>query len=153
MSWQPPRVTPAQVVAEARRWLGAPWQHQGRDRAMGVDCAGLVICVARALALVPPDFDVVGYSRVPDGSMQRLCADLMQPIEALELGCVALLAIDPQARGAQAAQHVALVGDYRGSGYSLIHAASLQGRVVEHRLVWTRTLRPLGLYRMPGVTH
>lgn len=146
------QVTAGQVVAQARSWIGTPWCHQGRSRVLGVDCAGLVICVARALGLVAPDFDVSGYPRMPDGSLQRLCAELMQPIDALELGCVVLLAIDPQARGAAAAQHLALVGNYRSSGYSLIHAASVHGRVVEHRLMWSPTLRPLALYRLPGVT-
>jgi cell wall-associated NlpC family hydrolase len=34
------------VAAAARAYLGAPWVHQGRSRA-GVDCLGLVACVAR----------------------------------------------------------------------------------------------------------
>ncbi len=39
---------PSTIVATARSWLGVPWRHQGRTR-QGVDCAGLVVLVGRAL--------------------------------------------------------------------------------------------------------
>jgi cell wall-associated NlpC family hydrolase len=57
-------ILPLQVVVEARRWLGVPWRHQGRTRA-GVDCAGLVVMVARTLRLA--DHDAAGYSRRAHG--------------------------------------------------------------------------------------
>jgi hypothetical protein len=57
-------VTSEQVTAEARGWLGVRWRHQGRTRA-GVDCAGLVVMVARALELT--DYDATGYSRRASG--------------------------------------------------------------------------------------
>jgi hypothetical protein len=57
-------VTPGQIIAEARGWLGVPWRHQGRTRA-GVDCAGLVVMVARALEFT--DYDATGYSRRASG--------------------------------------------------------------------------------------
>jgi cell wall-associated NlpC family hydrolase len=41
-----------------------PWRHQGRTRA-GVDCAGLVVMVARALKLT--DYDSTNYSRRAHG--------------------------------------------------------------------------------------
>ena len=52
------------IVAEARTWLGVPWRHQGRSRA-GVDCAGLVVLVARALELA--DHDSTAYGRRAQG--------------------------------------------------------------------------------------
>jgi len=57
-------VTPEAIVAEARRWLGVPWRHQGRSRA-GIDCAGLVVLVARTLKL--SDHDSTGYTRRAQG--------------------------------------------------------------------------------------
>ncbi|APH70644.1 C40 family peptidase [Aquibium oceanicum] len=57
-------VTPEAVVTEARGWLGVPWRHQGRTRS-GIDCVGLVVCVARALHL--SDYDSTGYSRRAQG--------------------------------------------------------------------------------------
>ena len=57
-------VTGEAVVAQARTWLGTPWRHQGRSP-RGVDCAGLVVLVARALGLA--DHDVAGYGRHSSG--------------------------------------------------------------------------------------
>jgi len=37
------------VVAEARRWIGTPYRHQGSRKGVGCDCLGLVRGVWRAL--------------------------------------------------------------------------------------------------------
>ena len=55
---------PHAIVAEARAWLGVPWRHQGRTR-QGIDCAGLVVLVGRALGLC--DYDTSAYGRRPAG--------------------------------------------------------------------------------------
>ena len=60
----PSDVTPDMIVAEARTWLGVLWRHQGRTRA-GIDCVGLLVCVARALGL--SDYDSTGYGRHAQG--------------------------------------------------------------------------------------
>lgn len=39
----------AHIVAEARRWLGTPYQHQASLRGVGTDCLGLVRGIWRAL--------------------------------------------------------------------------------------------------------
>lgn len=57
-------ITSERIVAEARAWLGVPWRHQGRTRC-GVDCVGLVVCVARGLDL--SDYDSTGYGRRAQG--------------------------------------------------------------------------------------
>lgn len=54
------------VVDEARKWLGVPWRHEGRNHA-GLDCVGLGVVVARALGITT--YDVSGYSRVPNPSL------------------------------------------------------------------------------------
>lgn len=59
------RVTRADLIAEARTWIGTPWIHQGRLKGIATDCVGVVICVPRALGLMPPDFDITGYARDP----------------------------------------------------------------------------------------
>ena len=58
-------MTSEDIVAEARRWIGAPWRHQGRGPA-GVDCIGLLIVVADALGV--PHHDVQGYDRRATGT-------------------------------------------------------------------------------------
>jgi cell wall-associated NlpC family hydrolase len=140
-------VTRAAIVAEARSWLGTPWVHQHRTKGVAVDCAGLVIGVARALGIVPACFDVNGYSRWPDGTLAELCAAHMRrvPQAAMQPGDVLVLAMqtDPQ--------HLGIVGDYRHGGLSLIHAASIAGRVIETRLMFARNLQFRGAYALPGV--
>lgn len=132
------------VVAVARGWLGTPWQHQGRLPGVALDCVGLVVCAARAVGYVPQNWDVNGYSRQPDGSMLKVCNDMMQriPTAAMQPGDVVAVVIgsDPQ--------HMAIVADYRHGGLSLIHSHSIVGRVVETRMLWTRSFRLSGAWRM-----
>ena len=42
-------ITRAAIVAEARSWLGTPYQHQASAKGAGCDCLGLVRGVWRAL--------------------------------------------------------------------------------------------------------
>jgi cell wall-associated NlpC family hydrolase len=55
---------PDAIVVAARTWLGVPWRHQGRTR-RGIDCAGLVVLVGRAMGLC--DYDTSAYGRRPAG--------------------------------------------------------------------------------------
>ncbi len=43
-----------QVVAEARRWIGTPYQHQSSCRGAGTDCLGLIRGVWRAVLGAEP---------------------------------------------------------------------------------------------------
>ncbi len=45
----------AQVVAQARRWIGTPYRHQASCRGAGCDCLGLVRGVWRALYGAEPE--------------------------------------------------------------------------------------------------
>ena len=139
-------VTRAQLVTEARTWVGTPFRHQGRVKGVGCDCAGLIVGLAKHFQL--STFDVLGYNRHPtgrvlvdicDAEMERIAIDEMAP------GDVALLRFerDPQ--------HLALIGNYLHGGLSLIHSYVQGGGVVEHRLdsVWAR--RIVAAYRIPGV--
>ncbi|MAZ04061.1 MAG: hypothetical protein CMN56_13095 [Sneathiella sp.] len=54
-----------QIIESARGWIGTRWQHQGRSRAGGVDCLGLIVMVAREAGL--PMRDVTTYRRRQDG--------------------------------------------------------------------------------------
>lgn len=139
--------TRADVVAEARKWLGTPWIHQHRAKGCGVDCAGLVICVARDLGLLPAAFDITGYSRMPDGTLLAVCDEHMDRINrsAMQPGDVLVVATehDPQ--------HMGFLGDYRHGGLSLIHAASKSGRVIETRLMFAINQKFRGAYALRGV--
>jgi cell wall-associated NlpC family hydrolase len=141
--------TRQQVVDEARSWLGTKWTHQHRAKGIAVDCAGLVIGVARELGLVPPDFDFNGYSRSPDGTLLIVCELHMQriPRETLQPGDVIVVAMqdDPQ--------HMGIVANYLHGGLSLIHSTSTARRgVVETRLMFAQNLKFRGAFALPGVT-
>jgi hypothetical protein len=56
------------VIAEARKWIGTRWVHQGRSQ-MGVDCAGLVVLVGQSARFARED--MLGYRRSPDGVLFR----------------------------------------------------------------------------------
>ena len=135
------------VAAAARSMLGTPWMHQGRIPGVALDCAGLVICVARQLGIVAADFDVAGYGRAPDGTMLQICQSLLIEADQYEVGCVLALEIykDPQ--------HLGIVGEYRHGGLSLIHGASKAGRVIETRLMFANNQRLRGVYKFPGVDY
>ena len=138
--------TPADVVAAARSWLGVPWLHQGRTRA-GIDCAGLLICIARELGLVAPAFDVNGYGLQPDGTMAQACTAHLRP-GPLAPGSLLLL----QFAGAEP-QHLAVIVPYRHAGaLAIVHALRPRGAVVEHRIddIWRR--RVAGVFAFPGVS-
>ncbi len=139
-------VTRAQVVAEARGWLGTPFEHQGRVQGAGVDCIGLLIGVAQSLGLT--QFDVTGYARAPsDGLLQGGCREHLQPVQlaSAQPGDVLLM------RFKREPQHVGLVADYVHGGLSVIHSYQGAGGVVEHRLdaLWLR--RVVSVWRIPGV--
>lgn len=120
-------VTREDIVAEARTWLGTPWKHQGRTR-LGVDCAGLIIVIAKALDL--SDYDTTGYGRspVPREFMREFEATMnRKPVGDTLPGDVLLF------RDRQHTCHSALVAD-KGGSLTIIHAYASRRRVVEDRL-------------------
>ena len=55
-------ITPSDIVAEARRWIGTPYRHQASLQGVGCDCLGLVRGVWRTLYGHEPE-RVPPYSR------------------------------------------------------------------------------------------
>jgi NlpC/P60 family putative phage cell wall peptidase len=137
-----------QVVAVARSWVDTPFHHQARLKHVGVDCIGLVIGIARELALVAPDFDVQGYAETPDGrTLMRLATLHMVEIdrEAMAPGDIVVTRFD------QGAQHFGILGDYRHGGLSIIHGASDPGRVIETRLMFGPFMQFVAAFALPGL--
>ncbi|GER07176.1 hypothetical protein GCM10007972_18040 [Iodidimonas muriae] len=132
-----------EIVTAARRWLGTPFHHQGRVRGVGVDCAGLVIGVARELDLMC--IDVTGYGHRPDDTeMERLVrAHLTEiPLAEAGLGDVLLLLIDGRP------QHLAIRTDI-----GMIHAYAPARKVVEHRIDDSWASRIVAAFRFPITDH
>lgn len=133
-----------QVVTCARGYIGTKWHHQGRVKGVGVDCAGLLICVARDLGLA--DVKYSNYSRYPDGTLEAVCTEHMSAIHADDAmpGDVLVFTFDTQA------QHLGIVAQY-GYQATVVHAYADARRVVENAIdpVWRPRIR--GAYRIPGV--
>lgn len=144
-------VTRAEVVAEARAWLGTPWRHHGRQRGVACDCAGLVVETARALGLLGEatlaQIDAIAYGRHPDGTLmahtRRFLAEI--PRQAMRPADVAVLTF-----GA-GPQHYALLADYPLGGLSVLHAMAPARRVAEHRLDDVWSARIVAAFALPGV--
>ena len=50
-----------QILEEARSYVGTPYHHQGRLKGVGLDCSGLIVCVAKSLGLF--ESTIVNYSK------------------------------------------------------------------------------------------
>lgn len=138
--------TPNQIITQARKYMGVRWQHQGRTE-HALDCAGLVVRVAKDLGL--SSFDFIDYDRRPFADTMRtlLAANCVEMTGwRPEPGMVALM------RFGREPQHLGIIGHYPQGGVSLIHAYVFNRKVVEHRLddVWRK--RIVALFDLPGVS-
>lgn len=148
-------VTREQIVQCAREYLGAKFVHQGRMKGVGVDCVGLVLCVAWELALVdrtgqairPTDY--TDYSAQPAGTfVNDVCIKRLlrkSPAEIKPGDVVSMrVPVEPV--------HVGIISSREKVLY-LIHAynSGPDPKVIEHRLDdrWRR--RIVGAFAFPGV--
>jgi hypothetical protein len=141
--------TAADVVTAARALLGTPFQHQCRSPGVALDCAGVVICTARAVGAVAPEFDVTGYRRLPDGvSLRAYCDAHLRAVAAPRVGGVVLVSMGPGRP-----HHLGIVVPYaHGNALAMVHAESQRHRsVIETRLMFGATMRLQGAYVIPGV--
>jgi len=155
-------MTPADVVAAARKYLGLPIRHQGRTDAL--DCVGLVLAVAEDLALL----DVSGqpilraqYANYPSQPVNAFVHS--ECIRRLDVRMVPTLRdsltkvrheLEPgnivTIRLPSVPCHTAIVTWlYREPG--IIHAYSPVGKVVEHRLDQHWIHRIAGVFAFPDV--
>ncbi len=121
-------MTPADVIAAARSYLGVPFRHQGRSRT-GLDCVGLPIVVGRELGFFDAKFDVLNYGRLPSGELMQRVQQHCRRLPVAVPGSMLVVA------WTKSAAHVAIC-----TGETMIHAYESVGRVVEHgyRGRWVR---------------
>lgn len=130
--------TRQQIIDAARSYLRVPYHHQGRNRA-GIDCAGLIVCVARDVGIELQDMG--GYPRTPDGkALRSFVEEQGRRVAEYQPGDILLMRFerDPQ--------HLAIVTD-RG----MIHSYLGAGKVVEHGIDKTWAKRIVAAYAFPGV--
>lgn len=145
----------SELVKAARRYLGVPFRHRGRNPKVGVDCVGLPLrCYLDHGIEIP---DVKKYGREPRLDKQNLVAaciaGLGEPVKEapvkradLQVGdvCIQKFELYPH--------HVFIVGDYYLGGLSCIHADGDQGpysRVLECRLDDDRIALITHVFRKP----
>lgn len=150
-------ITPEQIIAQARTWLGTSYHHQGRLKKSargsgGVDCLGLVIGVIGELGIQDGNgkpltqADEFNYSMYPErgrlvGSISKHLREVR--ISEMRVGDVLLF------RTFKDPQHVGLLTEYPGGGSGLIHCNSSAGKVVEQPLSATWIKMLTHVYRFP----
>lgn len=131
-------VTRQQIVDTSRSYLGCRYHHQGRNRA-GVDCAGLIVCVANDLG-IQTDSDLRGYSRVPGLlNVKRAFDDFGIRVAKYQPGDFLLMRFGEQ-------PHAAIVTDV-----GIIHCYLAARRVIEHNLSDEWRARIVAAYAFPEV--
>lgn len=145
-------MTGADVIAEARAWMGTPWQHQAACKGVGCDCIGLVSGVADALGLPEArawrsDPRFKGYGELPLPEKLLAACDLyLDRIEmpAVRLGDVLVFALMKQP------MHFGFLS--ATAPRYMLHGWRPAKRVVENSVdsVWTRRL--FRAYRLRGVS-
>lgn len=134
----------AAIVAESRRWLDVPFQHQGRSR-YGVDCIGLVLCVLETLHLLPVDLPPANYRRqVKDPQLLDEITGRCERRDRAEAGGIILIRWPAM----KVPTHVAIC-----TGENMIHAYARARAVREvgYRAQWARWTH--SFYRLPGVLY
>lgn len=133
----------SRAVEAARTWLGVPFRHQGRTRA-GVDCVGLLVCVAREMGIRARD--VTGYTREAKGMgfLEHFRGQMAEvPVISAQAGDVLIFVetVYPC--------HTGILSQRHGVAH-LIHAHAPRRKVIEEPFAgeWRRKVR--FAFRFPG---
>lgn len=128
-----------QIIQAARAYVGTPFHHQGRVRDVGVDCIGLIVCVAQDVGVTLPDR--TDYPRDPVDDRLRLeCDTHLTKVAADAPGCVLLFQLPTM-------PHASHVGFFTGA--TIIHARMGVDRVVEHSYSPAWRHRVAAIYELP----
>jgi cell wall-associated NlpC family hydrolase len=135
------------IIETAKKYLGTPYHHQGRSK-HGIDCAGLILCIAKDLNMVPPEYDWFNYSREPDGvSLIQEIEQWCTPTEQWQPGDLLVFKIKINPR------HLAIATsllDVHGMLHA-IETADGRGKVCEHIMDQKWRDRIVAAYKFPGV--
>lgn len=126
----PREITGADVVREARRYLGVRFRHQG-ESFEGIDCSGLALAVGRALGQVEPGYKRPAYSLNPDPRLFMREFTTLARLVRKEDACAGDIAVMCHRLESRREQHCAIL-----TNVGLIHIfpASSIRRVAEHSL-------------------
>ena len=140
--------SPDRIIAEARRWLGTPYQHQASLCGVGADCLGLVRGLYRALYGYEPETPPAYARAARCGEREELQIAALRHLvqvnniemEDIEAGCVLLFRM----RRSLPARHLAI---YLGNG-NILHAMSGVGVCEIDFTQWWQS-RCVGVFAFP----
>jgi cell wall-associated NlpC family hydrolase len=121
------------IVSTAETWVGTPFQHQGRLKFQGVDCAGFISEVAKEAGVSNVEIPA-NYRPHEDGKvMMQLLKDHMKniPIEKMQKGDVLALC-DEALREPEIPRHLVIVKEVTPEAVFIIHATA--SGVKAHRI-------------------
>lgn len=130
----------AQLSEAALSLVGTPFHAQGRAPGAGLDCIGVIVCVARICGI--PHTDRTAYPLRPNGELQGELESRLERVRGEpQEGDVLLMAFDKEPH------HVAIVVD----GGRIVHAHLRARRTVVQPYTdyWRSVTR--AVYRFPGV--
>lgn len=141
-------VTGADIVAEARKLIGTPYKHQGRNE-IGLDCIGLPLLIFARLDLIGERIWREDYSRRPNEELVQACDLNMDRAKRITAGTFLLL----QWPRSKHPSHCAIATGPTDTGPRIIHAYGSAQRVVEHGYsgIWPRMLH--SAWEIGGVTY
>lgn len=146
-------ITREAIVAAARSFLGVKYRHQGVDPESGVDCRGLLICVAGRLGVQTKDEHRMNYKRQPDPDEFRAALEgELERIPIADAGPGDVLHLFFPRQGPEEATHAGILAAGQYEPLMLIHAFAtrLGGSVIEEPLRrWERYVA--GAFRFPGM--
>lgn len=134
-----------EIIARARQYEGRRYRHQGRSWETGVDCAGLLICVAKDLGI--SGFDTTQYGRRPqprefDKAMREAGCTLV-PFAQKQPGDILRIA------ERNWPVHSAILDMDKQGVLWLIHAYLPAKKVVRERLTPQKALQVKMVWRFP----
>lgn len=140
-------MSPESIIAAARAALDTPFSHQGRKAGTALDCAGLLVHVAREVGFEP--LDRTGYSPMPSGHQieealeEHVAAGILVRVPTAEMVAGDLFLM--RFGGEKFSRHLGVC-----AGDTMIHAWAIVGKVCEHRIDerWKRTI--VRVYRFVG---
>lgn len=141
------KITRAQIIEEARSWIGTPYGHLQRVKGVGVDCSQHVIAVADALGYLPPDFQLPVHAPRPHPRIFEMLADFLDevPIQEAKPGDVLVLCFSLKRR---TPQHMSFMTDI---GICHLHPAADIACVTEHRIDEWIAERIVSAWRFRGL--
>lgn len=132
------------IVAIARQYIGTPYHHQARVPGVGIDCVGVLVCVARELGVIAQDADYGAYARnARDDELLRILDAHLERLpspEMAEAGDVLTFVIGKWPH------HVAI----KTGPDTLLHSYMGIGRVVETQIGNNWQQRIIAAHRIPG---